>query len=189
MMVDRQTVIQLRRGLIDRVTSILPTCDLFKESAIYPRRYFDDLMIELGGQRSSSIKNIQRSAQKVGDFPSSPNLQNINLNSNSSNFLPSVNNLNSSCLPFGIGDKSEYEIKTRNRNRKQNQSMTIDVYDINSRQDIPYVKRRNVFDNHKSVSTVPSARKIFNQKRMNEDNSKKANLDIDSIMKSRTSKK
>jgi hypothetical protein len=36
----------VRRGLIDKITSLLPQCVLFKDNAIYPRRYFDDLMVE-----------------------------------------------------------------------------------------------------------------------------------------------
>ena len=64
MNVDRNTIIQLRRGLIDRISNLLPTCELFKESAIYPRRYFDDLMIEHGLQlrhlleTSSSVEKM-----------------------------------------------------------------------------------------------------------------------------------
>lgn len=56
-------MIQLRRGLIDRVSNILPSCDLFKESAIYPRRYFDDLMIEHGINQKSIDGNS--SMQKI----------------------------------------------------------------------------------------------------------------------------
>jgi hypothetical protein len=36
----------VRRGLIDKITNLLPKCELFKDNAIYPRRYFDDLMID-----------------------------------------------------------------------------------------------------------------------------------------------
>ena len=43
---ERKTLIQVRRGLIDKLTHLLPQCDLFKDNAIYPRRYFDDLMID-----------------------------------------------------------------------------------------------------------------------------------------------
>jgi hypothetical protein len=46
MTLDRKTVIKLRRGLIDKISALLPTCVLFKDNAIYPRRYFDDLMID-----------------------------------------------------------------------------------------------------------------------------------------------
>lgn len=46
MTLDRNTIIKLRRGLIDKISALLPTCELFKDNAIYPRRYFDDLMID-----------------------------------------------------------------------------------------------------------------------------------------------
>ena len=39
-------MIEMRRALIDRVSNILPECDLFRNNAIYPKRYFDDLMID-----------------------------------------------------------------------------------------------------------------------------------------------
>lgn len=48
MEVDRNTMILVRRSLIDKAINMLPNCDLFKENAIYPRRYFDDLMVETG---------------------------------------------------------------------------------------------------------------------------------------------
>jgi hypothetical protein len=35
----------MRRALIDQVTGILPNCDIFKHKAIYPKRYFDDLVV------------------------------------------------------------------------------------------------------------------------------------------------
>ena len=44
---SREEMIRIRRGFIDRIESILPTCDLFKSNAIYPKRYFDDLMMEM----------------------------------------------------------------------------------------------------------------------------------------------
>lgn len=44
--VPRTQMIEMRRQLIDRVQAILPTCDLFKTNAYYPKRYYDDLMID-----------------------------------------------------------------------------------------------------------------------------------------------
>lgn len=44
LILDRTKLIEVRRLLIDRVSSILPRCRLFKDLAAYPRRYFDDLM-------------------------------------------------------------------------------------------------------------------------------------------------
>ena len=43
---ERKTMIMVRRGLVDKITNLLPQCELFKNNAIFPRRYFDDLMIE-----------------------------------------------------------------------------------------------------------------------------------------------
>jgi hypothetical protein len=116
MNVDRNTIIQLRRGLIDRISKLLPTCELFKESAIYPRRYFDDLMIEHGLQlrqlleTSSSIEKMNAtnslSIQKL--VGSSPNL--LHLNSNSSKFLPEIGG-----LPFGIGKRQEKDSRSASR--------------------------------------------------------------------------
>lgn len=42
-------MIQLRRSLIDKLTEVLPHCDLFKNNAYYPKRYFDEIMIEEKG--------------------------------------------------------------------------------------------------------------------------------------------
>ena len=36
----------MRRSLIDEVTNLLPTCHIFKAKATYPKKYFDDLMIQ-----------------------------------------------------------------------------------------------------------------------------------------------
>ena len=44
LVLDRTKLIEVRRLLVDRVSSLLPRCDLFKDRAAYPRRYFDDLM-------------------------------------------------------------------------------------------------------------------------------------------------
>ena len=42
----RSGLIAIRRELIDKVTKTLPHSKLFKDGAIYPRRYFDDLVVE-----------------------------------------------------------------------------------------------------------------------------------------------
>ena len=39
-------MIKIRRGIIDKLTELLPNCELFADHAFYPRRYFDDLMVE-----------------------------------------------------------------------------------------------------------------------------------------------
>lgn len=43
---DRRILIRMRRGLVDKLTNLLQSCTLFKENAHFPRRYFDDLMVE-----------------------------------------------------------------------------------------------------------------------------------------------
>ena len=47
--VERTNMIEMRRNLIDRVSNILAECDLFKNSAFYPKRYYDDLMVDEKG--------------------------------------------------------------------------------------------------------------------------------------------
>lgn len=42
----RENFIACRRDLIDKMTATLPNSTLFKENAMYPRRYFDDLVLE-----------------------------------------------------------------------------------------------------------------------------------------------
>ena len=38
-------MLNLRKGLIDKIIDIMQDCDLFKVNGIYPRKYFDDLML------------------------------------------------------------------------------------------------------------------------------------------------
>ncbi len=42
----REQLVQLRRDLIDKVTCVLPSSSLFRDHTIYPRRHFDDLVLE-----------------------------------------------------------------------------------------------------------------------------------------------
>jgi hypothetical protein len=44
----------MRRSLLDQVADILPNCPIFNENAFYPRRYFDDLML----QESAEIERL-----------------------------------------------------------------------------------------------------------------------------------
>ena len=53
--VERTQMIEMRRALIDRVSNILPDCDLFRNNAIYPKRYFDDLMIDEKGYQEHFV--------------------------------------------------------------------------------------------------------------------------------------
>jgi len=39
-------MISLRRGVVDKLTELSSQCDLFRDHAYFPRRYFDDLMVE-----------------------------------------------------------------------------------------------------------------------------------------------
>ena len=49
LVIERSAMVEMRRALIDKVSNLLPACDLFKNNAIYPRRYYDDLMIDERG--------------------------------------------------------------------------------------------------------------------------------------------
>lgn len=42
----RTALISLRRDLIERITKTLPNSTLFRDNVMYPRRYFDDLVLE-----------------------------------------------------------------------------------------------------------------------------------------------
>jgi len=42
----REALIALRREIVDKITATLPNSTLFKDIAMYPRRYFDDLVLE-----------------------------------------------------------------------------------------------------------------------------------------------
>lgn len=63
MILDRAKLVEVRRLLIDRVSSILPRCRLYKDLAAYPRRYFDDLMA-----MSEHIKPQERSKNMLPDI-------------------------------------------------------------------------------------------------------------------------
>lgn len=45
-LIPRDEVISLRSSLIDKCFLIAQTTPLFKQSALYPKRYFDDLVLE-----------------------------------------------------------------------------------------------------------------------------------------------
>ena len=103
LVIDRKQMIVMRRSLIDRISNLLPHCELFKESAIYPRRYFDDLMME---EKRASL-NISTNSPSLDDpdLRSRIGLTAPNLNQNSSSFLPDVNQSSARMdqLAFGIG--------------------------------------------------------------------------------------
>ena len=103
LVIDRKQMIVMRRSLIDRISNLLPHCELFKESAIYPRRYFDDLMME--EKRASLNMSPHSPSLDDPDLRSRIGLTAPNLNQNSSNFLPDVNQSSARMdqLAFGIG--------------------------------------------------------------------------------------
>merc|ERR1712086_127822 len=107
--VSRQGMVRIRRGFIDKIQNILPTCDLFKTNAIYPKRYFDDLMMEnshsaVGIRPAANMSPLQisqpfnsqsitTSPSGVKDLPpnvSGLNISNLHLNIKSAHFLPEV---------------------------------------------------------------------------------------------------
>lgn len=42
---ERGDLINMRRALMDQVTNMLPSCDIFKKKGHYPKRYFHDLAL------------------------------------------------------------------------------------------------------------------------------------------------
>jgi len=43
---SRQQLLAIRRMLIDKVTHYMSTSGLFSEGSLFPRRYYDDLILE-----------------------------------------------------------------------------------------------------------------------------------------------
>lgn len=43
---SRVALAGLRRDLIEKITKTLPNSTLFRDNVMYPRRYFDDLILE-----------------------------------------------------------------------------------------------------------------------------------------------
>ena len=43
---SRTALIGLRRDIIEKITRTLPNSTLFRDNVMYPRRYFDDLVLE-----------------------------------------------------------------------------------------------------------------------------------------------
>ena len=44
--VSRASLIGMRRELLDRVIKVMEDSELFKKGATFPRRYFDDMVLE-----------------------------------------------------------------------------------------------------------------------------------------------
>lgn len=62
---SRHFIIGLRRMLIDKVTQYMTNSGLFQEGSIYPRRYYDDLILEqeLANKQSQRIKEMSISIE------------------------------------------------------------------------------------------------------------------------------
>lgn len=43
---SRSQILQMRKDLVDKMNNYMQESGLHKEGAIYPRRYFDDLIME-----------------------------------------------------------------------------------------------------------------------------------------------
>lgn len=44
--ISRTALIGMRRDLVDKMGEIIQNCDMFNKASLYPRRYFDDLVVE-----------------------------------------------------------------------------------------------------------------------------------------------
>jgi len=44
--ISRTSLIGMRRDLIDKINQIVTNCDLFSMTSAFPRRYFDDMVLE-----------------------------------------------------------------------------------------------------------------------------------------------
>ena len=44
--ISRTALVGMRRDLFDNIIPIIQNCELFSKKSLYPRRYFDDLVIE-----------------------------------------------------------------------------------------------------------------------------------------------
>jgi hypothetical protein len=44
--ISRTALIGMRRDIVEKIAGILTECDLFTQNSAFPRRYFDDLMLE-----------------------------------------------------------------------------------------------------------------------------------------------
>jgi hypothetical protein len=126
MPVDRTTLIEIRRGLIDKATNILPRCDLFQANAIYPRRYFDDLMVEAGIEKKKQLEKLHFDVSKHHLIRGSPSNHELQLNTQSSKVLTQQSTAHPQ--PFGFGKLNSHLLDNKNRHSgKGNLSLTIDV--------------------------------------------------------------
>ena len=134
---DRKLLIQIRRGLIDKLQVLIQNSWLFVDNAFFPRRYFDDLMIE----EQKITREIKGTMPKILDSEHvSRSVLPPLLNVESTNFLPGppflANPRNLALLEHDMTLSNTVsnnkllmnENLSPNQNRKlHNQSMTIDV--------------------------------------------------------------
>ena len=99
---ERADLIKMRRNLIDKVTTILPQCEIFKKGAIYPKRYFDDMMIEDRGLQDQlqNIKSMEELKNIQNQYSTSKNT--LNMNHISSTNIDTDQMLNSGLLGHSI---------------------------------------------------------------------------------------
>ena len=45
-LISRTSLIKMRREILDKAQQVMDSSELFTKNSIYPRRYFDDLVIE-----------------------------------------------------------------------------------------------------------------------------------------------
>lgn len=84
LLMERMQLIMLRRQLIDRMTNILPNCELFEQNAIYPKRYFDDLMVLETGTNANPQPTVNISYDKTGSGTFTAGMVNMNTDLNNS---------------------------------------------------------------------------------------------------------
>lgn len=108
MRVGRQALIRVRRGMVDKIQGVLAECDLFTDNSLYPRRYFDDLMLEDSLLREGSMDKRMHQTSPAGFLTSSVNKVGFPapdalacLNQDSSHFLPVLERFEK--LKFGLG--------------------------------------------------------------------------------------
>ena len=66
----RTALIGIRRGLLDSVIDSIQSCDLFSKDGIYPRRYFEDLMLDqkMASEQEFNQKKVAMNKQQKADF-------------------------------------------------------------------------------------------------------------------------
>ena len=82
----------MRRGLIDKIEDLIANCQLFSKTATYPRRYFDDLMLN----DDINTKHVESVARRLSPHRMAASALSKDfsigkrLNENSSHLLPEL---------------------------------------------------------------------------------------------------